>query len=150
MIVVRYADDAIVGFQHQQDAQRFLADLQNRLREFALETHPEKTRLVEFGRRAERDRMRRGEGRPDTFDFLGLTHICGTKKDGKTFQLWRRTQRKRLKAKLKDVKEGLGRRVHLPIAEQGRWLGGVVRGYFAYHAVPTNFKALCDFRKYVG
>ena len=150
MIVVRYADDAIVGFQHQQDAQRFLADLQNRLREFALETHPEKTRLIEFGRTAERDRARRGEGRPDTFDFLGLTHICGTKKDGKTFQLWRRTQRKRLKAKLKDVKEGLGRRVHLPIAEQGRWLGGVVRGYFAYHAVPTNFKALCDFRKYVG
>ena len=150
MIVVRYADDAIVGFQHQQDAQRFLTDLQDRLREFALETHPEKTRLIEFGRTAERDRARRGEGRPDTFDFLGLTHICGTKKDGKTFQLWRRTQRKRLKAKLKDVKEGLRRRVHLPIAEQGRWLGGVVRGYFAYHAVPTNFKALCDFRKYVG
>ncbi len=150
MIVVRYADDTIVGFQHQQDAHRFQADLQDRLRQFARELHPEKTRLIEFGRTAERDRARRGEGRPMTFDFLGLTHICGTKKDGQSFQLWRRTQRKRLKAKLRDVKEGLRWRAHLPIADQGRWLGIVVRGYFAYHAVPTNFKALCDFRKYAG
>jgi RNA-directed DNA polymerase len=148
MIVVRYADDAIVGFQHQQDAERFLSDLRERLARFALDLHPEKTRLIEFGRTAARDRARRGEGRPETFDFLGLTHICGTKKDGKTFQLWRRTQRNRLKAKLKDVKSALRRRAHRPIEEQGRWLRTVVQGYFAYHAVPTNFKALCDFRRY--
>jgi RNA-directed DNA polymerase len=148
MIIVRYADDAVVGFEHRQDAERFLNDLRERLRAFALELHPEKTRLIEFGRNAVRDRARRGEGKPTTFDFLGLTHICGTKKDGATFQLWRRTQRKRLRTKLKEVKEALRRRAHLPIAEQGRWLGTVVRGYFAYHAVPTNFQALCDFRKY--
>ena len=148
IIIVRYADDAVVGFEHRQDAERFLDDLRERLRVFALELHPEKTRLIEFGRNAVRDRARRGEGKPDSFTFLGLTHICGTKKDGTTFQLWRRTQRKRLRTKLKEIKEALRRRAHLPIAEQGRWLGTVVRGYFAYHAVPTNFQALCDFRKY--
>ena len=149
MIIVRYADDSVVGFQHQQDAERFLIDLRERLRTYALELHPDKTRLIEFGRWAARDRARRSEGKPDTFDFLGLTHLCGTKKDGTTFQLWRRTQRKRLRAKLKEIKTALRRRSHLPIREQGSWLGTVVRGYFAYHAVPTNFEALCDFRKYV-
>ena len=150
MVIVRYADDAVVGFQHRQDADRFLVDLRERLRMFALELHPEKTRLIEFGRSAARDRDRRGEGKPETFDFLGLTHICGTKKDGKTFQLWRRTQRKRLRAKLKEVKTSLRRQLHRTIKEQGRWLGAVVRGYFAYHAVPTNFKALCDFRRTIA
>jgi len=150
MINVRYADDAVVGFQHRHDAERFLADLRERLRTFALELHPEKTRLIEFGRSVAQDCARRGEGKPDTFDFLGLTHICGTKKDGRIFQLWRRTQRKRLRAKLKEVKASLRRRLHRPIKEQGKWLGSVVRGYFAYHAVPTNFKALCDFRRYAA
>jgi len=104
--------------------------------------------LTQFGRHAAEDRASRGDGKPESFDFLGLTHICGTKKDGKTFQLWRRSQRKRFRAKLKGVKEALKRRSHLPLAEQGAWLASVVRGYFAYHAVPTNFKALCDFRRY--
>ncbi|MGB6449828.1 MAG: group II intron reverse transcriptase/maturase [Steroidobacteraceae bacterium] len=148
MIVVRYCDDSIVGFQHRQDAERFLNDLRERLGKFALNLHPEKTRLIEFGRHAAEDRASRGDGRPEAFDFLGLTHICGTKKDGKTFQLWRRSQRKRFRVKLKDVKVALRRRSHLPLAEQGAWLATVVRGYFAYHAVPTNFKALCDFRRY--
>ena len=115
MINVRYADDAVVGFQHRHDAERFLADLRERLRTFALELHPEKTRLIEFGRSVAQDCARRGEGKPDTFDFLGLTHICGTKKDGRIFQLWRRTQRKRLRAKLKEVKASLRRRLHRPI-----------------------------------
>lgn len=148
MIVVRYADDTVVGFQHRQDAERFQTDLRERLRAFALELHPEKTRLIAFGRHAARERSRRGEGKPETFDFLGLTHLCGTRKDGKTFQLWRHTQRKRLRAKLKDIKASLRRRAHRPIAEQGQWLRTVMQGYFAYHAVPTNFKALCDFRRY--
>jgi RNA-directed DNA polymerase len=148
MIVVRYCDDSIVGFQHWQDAELFLNDLRVRLGEFALNLHPDKTRLIEFGRYAAADRASRGNGKPESFDFLGLTHLCGTKKDGKTFQLWRRSQRKRFRAKLKDIKQALRRRSHLPLAKQGAWLGSVVRGYFAYHAVPTNFKALCDFRRY--
>ncbi len=148
MIVVRYCDDSIVGFQRRQDAERFLHDLRARLGEFALNLHPDKTRMIEFGRYAAADRASRGDGKPETFDFLGLTHMCGTKKDGKTFQLWRRSQRKRFRAKLKGIKQALRRRSHLPLAQQGAWLGSVVRGYFAYHAVPTNFKALCDFRRY--
>jgi hypothetical protein len=148
MMVVFYADDALVGFQHQQHARRLPADLQNRLPEFALETHPEKTRLIEFGRMAERDRTR-GEGRLDTFDFLGLTDICYLRVQyGPQNLPTLATDSERLKAKLKDANECLGREVHLPIAKPGRWPGGMVRGYFACHAVPTNFKSLCDLRKY--
>jgi RNA-directed DNA polymerase len=146
MIVVRYADDTIVGFQHRQDAERFLIDLKERLAKFALSLHPEKTRLLEFGRYAAERRAERGQGKPETFDFLGLTHYCTTRKDGTDFQLGRKTQRKRMKAKLREIKETLRRHRHTPIDEQGRWLGTMMKGYFAYFAVPTNTYLLSAFR----
>jgi RNA-directed DNA polymerase len=146
MIVVRYADDTIVGFQHQQDAERFLIDLKERLAKFALSLHPEKTRLLEFGRYAAGRRAERGQGKPETFDFLGLTHYCSTRKDGTGFQLGRKTQRKRMKAKLREIKETLRRLRHTPIDEQGRRLGTMMKGYFAYFAVPTNTYLLSAFR----
>src|SRR5216683_1130548 len=146
MIVVRYADDTIVGFQHRQDAERFQIDLKERLAKFALSLHPEKTRLLEFGRYAAGRRAERGQGKPETFDFLGLTHYCRTRKDGAGFQLGRKTQRKRMKAKLREIKETLRRLRHTPIDEQGRWLGTMMTGYFAYFAVPTNTYLLSAFR----
>jgi len=150
MIVVRYADDTIVGFQHRRDAERFLRDLEDRLAQFALSLHPEKTRLIEFGAYAAERRQRRGEGKPETFHFLGFTHYCGTRKDGVGFQLGRRTQRKRMRAKLKEITETLRRVRHRPIDEQGQWLGTVVRGYFAYFAVPTNTRTLSAFRAHLS
>ena len=118
VIVVRYADDTIVGFQHQRDAERFLTELRARLAQFGLSLHPEKTRLIEFGKFAVDRRRRRGLGKPETFDFLGLTHICATKADGSDFQLWRKTIRKRLNAKPKLIKEELRRHVHASIDER--------------------------------
>jgi RNA-directed DNA polymerase len=150
MIVVRYADDTIVGFQHRRDAERFLNDLKNRLAQFALSLHPEKTRLIEFGAFAAERRKRRGESKPETFDFLGFTHLCGTRKDGTGFQLVRRTQRKRMRAKLNEIAGTLRRVRHRPIDEQGQWLGTVARGYFAYFAVPTNTRMLSAFRAHLG
>ena len=146
MIVARYADDTIVGFQHRQDAERFQIDLKERLAKFALSLHPEKTRLLEFGRYAAERRAERGQGKPETFDFLGLTHYCTTRKDGADFQLGRKTQRKRMKAKLREIKETLRRLRHTPIDEQGRWLGTMMTGHFAYFAVPTNTYLLSAFR----
>ena len=148
MIIVRYADDFIVGFQHENNARRFLDEMRARLGEFALSLHPEKTRLIEFGRFAAERRKRRGLGKPDTFNFLGFTFICGKTRAGK-FQLQRKTRRDRMQAKLRNIKETLRRRMHRPIPEQGRWLGRVVRGYFNYHAVPTNARALDVFRHHV-
>jgi RNA-directed DNA polymerase len=145
MIIVRYADDFIVGFQHKVDAQRFLDEMRKRLREFALSLHPEKTRLIEFGRFAARDRKERGLGKPETFNFLGFTIICGKSRAGK-FQLKRKTRRDRMRAKLRMVKEEMRRHMHQPIPAQGNWLRKVVKGYFNYHAVPTNFRALAAFR----
>jgi group II intron reverse transcriptase/maturase len=145
MIIVRYADDFIVGFQHKVDAQRFLDEMRKRLQEFALSLHPEKTRLIEFGRFAARDRKERGLGKPETFNFLGFTFICGKSRTGK-FQLKRKTRRDRMRAKLRMVKEEMRRRMHQPIPVQGNWLHKVVKGYFNYHAVPTNFRALVAFR----
>ncbi len=150
MIVVRYADDTVVGFQHRQDAERFLRDLKERLAKFELRIHPEKTRLIEFGRYAAERRAKRGEGKPETFTFLGFTHYCGTEKNGRDFQLGRKSQRKRKQAKLREIKEALRQRMHATIDEQGRWLGTVLRGYFAYFAVPTNFRALTAFRYHVA
>ena len=150
MIVVRYADDTIVGFQHQYDAERFLKDLKDRLAEFALSLHPDKTRLIEFGKFAAERRRKRGEGKPETFDFLGFTHYCTTKKNGTGFQLGRKTQRKRMRAKLQEIKQELHRQRHAPIDEQGRWLGTVIKGYFAYFAVPTNTGLLSAFRAHIG
>jgi RNA-directed DNA polymerase len=146
--VVRYADDTVVGFEHRSDAERFLAELRDRLAAFALDLHPDKTRLIEFGRHAAHDRAGRGEGKPETFDFLGFTHICSRTRRG-GFQLARHTRRDRKRAKLLEIKEELRRRWHQDVAEQGRWLAGVIRGYFAYHAVPTNSRALAAFRHHV-
>jgi RNA-directed DNA polymerase len=148
MIVVRYADDTIIGFEHRADAVRFLAELRIRMADFALELHPDKTRLIEFGRHAARNRAARGEGKPETFGFLGFTHICTRSRRG-GFLLSRHTQRERKMAKLGAIAEDLRRRWHQDVAEQGRWLGTVVRGLFAYHAVPTNSRALSSFRHHV-
>ncbi len=143
--IVRYADDFVVGFQYRSDAERFRADLEDRLERFALALHPDKTRLIEFGRFAASNRAGRGLGKPETFAFLGFTHICAKSLRGK-FLLRRKTQSKRMKAKLKAVKVELAQRRHQSIAEQGQWLGQLVTGYFAYHAVPTNGPALSAFR----
>lgn len=142
--IVRYADDIVCGFQYQGDARRFQKALRERLEQFGLSMHPDKTRLVEFGRFAHQHRTVRGLGKPETFDFLGFKHICGRTREGK-FLLRRKTRRDRMRAKLRELKEGLRRRMHLPIPEQGLWLGRVVRGYFAYHAVPTNRASLQGF-----
>jgi group II intron reverse transcriptase/maturase len=148
VILVRYADDIIAGFEHEGDAERFLAELRERLEKFALSLHPDKTRLIEFGHHAADNRKRRGLGKPATFNFLGFTHICGRSRAG-YFQLKRKTRRDRMRVKLKALKGELRRRMHVPIPEQGKWLTQVVRGYFAYHAVPTNARSLAAFRYHV-
>jgi RNA-directed DNA polymerase len=145
MIIVRYADDVIVGFEHEGDARRFLDAMRARLEEFALSLHPDKTRLIEFGRLAAVDRKQRGLGKPETFAFLGFTFICGTSRKGR-FQLQRKTRGDRMRAKLKDIKAELRRRMHWPIPEQGKWLGQLLRGHFGYFAVPTNIRALTAHR----
>jgi len=145
MIFVRYADDFIVGFQHEADARRFLDEMRKRLQEFALSLHPDKTRLIEFGRFAAANREQRGLGKPETFNFLGFTFMCGKSRQG-FFLLKRKTRRDRMRAKLRMVKQEMRRRMHQPIPEQGRWLWHVVRGYFNYHAVPMNTRALAVFR----
>src|ERR1700720_1517604 len=148
IIIVRYADDFIVGFQHESDACRFLDEMRERLQKFARTLHPEKTRLIEFGRFAAERRQRRGLGKPETFNFLGFTFICGKTRQGK-FQIKRKTRRDRMHAKLKMIKAEMWRRMHQPIPKQGQWLWYVVRGYFNYHAVPTNARALHVFRHHV-
>lgn len=145
VIMVRYADDIVVGFEHQADAERFREDMRARLADFALTLHPGKTRLIEFGRHAAKDRRARGLGKPATFDFLGFTHISGHSRRG-DLQLKRKSRSDRMRAKLQVVKEMLRRRMHATIDEQGAWLRRVVMGFNAYHAVPTNAAALWDFR----
>jgi RNA-directed DNA polymerase len=148
MIVVRYADDLVLGFQYESDARRFLDALRVRFEEFALSLHPDKTRLIEFGRHAAVNREKRGLGKPETFNFLGFTFICGRSRRG-NFLLKRKSRRDRVRAKLKEVKEGLRRRMHRPIPEQGSWLAQIIQGFFAYHAVPTNFEVLSGFRHHI-
>jgi group II intron reverse transcriptase/maturase len=148
VIIVRYADDIVVGFEHEADARRFLEAMRERFEAFALSVHPDKTRLIEFGRHAAADRERRGLGKPETFDFLGFTFICGRSRAGK-FLVKRKTRRDRMRAKLQAIKQELRQRMHQPIPDQGRWLGQVVKGYFNYHAVPTNSQALVTFRFFV-
>src|SRR5512146_1193085 len=145
MIVVRYADDTVLGFQYQKDADCFLQDLREQLKNLGLELHPDKTRRIEFGLFAERNRKKRGEGKPETFDFLGFTHICGKDRRGK-FALKRKTIAKRMRAKLQEIKQELRRRMHDPVEQTGKWLQSVVRGYFNYHAVPGNMERLKAFR----
>ena len=145
MIMVRFADDVVVGFEHESDARRFWDAMCERLQEFSLSLHPEKTRLIEFGRHAAARRAQRGIGKPETFNFLGFRFICGTSRRGK-FLLKRKTRRDRMRAKLKEIKEELRKRMHQPIPEQGAWLKQVVAGFYNYHAVPTNGHALWSFR----
>lgn len=144
VIVVRYADDIIVGFQHEWEARQFWAELRERLAEYGLELHPEKTRLIEFGRHAAEDRKRNGRGKPETFNFLGFTHACGRTRKGR-FALVRLTMRKRLAAKLREVKEAFRWRWHDPVPEVGKWLASIIRGHMQYYAVPLNFDAIAAF-----
>ena len=148
MILMRYADDIVVGFEHEADARRFWDDMRKRFEEFSLSLNPEKTRLIEFGRFAAERRARRGLGKPETFNFLGFTFICERNSRGQ-FLVKRTTRRDRMRATLRRIKEELRRRMHEPIPEQGAWLKQVVRGFFAYHAVPTNGPALRAFYYYV-
>jgi RNA-directed DNA polymerase len=145
VIVVRFADDFVVGFEYRDDAERFWADLRGRLAKFTLELNAEKTRLIEFGRNAARDRQTRGLGKPETFTFLGFTHICAKTRSGR-FMLKRITNSKRMRAKLREVKTELRQRRTLPIPDQGRWLASVLRGHCNYYAVPGNYAAISAFR----
>ena len=144
LYAVRYVDDAVVLFEQRGDAERFRDELRERLKSFGLELHPDKTRLLEFGRHAADDRRRRGEGKPDTFDFLGFTHICGKTLHGK-FTIFRHTIRKRSTAKLKAIAQELRRRLHDPVPDVGKWLGSVLRGHYNYYGVPMNSQALGRF-----
>jgi len=146
VIIVRYADDAVMGFQHRHEAERFLVALRERFAEYGLELHNEKTRLIEFGRFAESNRAKRGEGKPETFDFLGFTHICSRTRKGDRFTIRRKTIAVRLRAKIKGIREAIIRKRHEPVPEQGAWLRSVVRGHLNYFAVPCNKKAIDAFR----
>jgi RNA-directed DNA polymerase len=146
VIVVRYADDLVVGFESRAEAERFLKEFRERLAKFGLELHAEKTRLIEFGRFAEQNRKRRGEGKPETFTFLGFTHYCGKRRSDGSFIVWRKTASKRMVAKLRVLKAALVRQKHDPPAQVGEWLRKVVQGYYQYHAVPGNLNHLCAFR----
>jgi RNA-directed DNA polymerase len=145
VMIVRYADDIVLGFKKKTTAERFLKELKERMEKFELELHPDKTRLLEFGRFASQDRQQRGEGAPETFNFLGFTHICGKTKEGK-YTVLRQTIRKRMQAKLKAVGQELKRRRHEPLAKVGKWLGSIVRGHSAYYGVPMNGHAVGAFR----
>ena len=148
-MVVRYADDNVLGIQHLAEADRYLEEFRERLRKFGLELHPEKTRLMEFGRYAAERREKRGEGKPETFNFLGFTHICGTNHKTGRFTVHRRTIGKRMAAKLKDIGAKLRMRMHESVQGTVQWLQQVVRGYFQYHAVPGNGARMGAFRKEV-
>ena len=145
VIMVRYADDSVIGFQYEDEAKRFLEAMKERFAKFGLELHPQKTRLIEFGRYAEVRRKKRGLGKPETFDFLGFTHCCSKTRKGE-FKILRLTIKKRLRATLADIREKLKRKRHEPIAQVGAWLTRVLRGYFNYHAVPDNLKRLSSLR----
>ena len=148
VIMVRYADDFVMGFQSQVDAERFLQELKQRLEKFGLQLHPDKTRLIEFGRYAAERREKRGEGKPETFNFLGFTHCCGTTRNG-TFTIKRKSIAKRMRAKLLEIKQQLKERMHDAVIDVGRWLRSVVRGWFHYHAVPGNINCLDEFHTQV-
>jgi len=149
VVVVRWADDFVVGFQHRDEAECFLAELRERFAKFGLELHPDKTRLIEFGRFAESNRRGRGGGKPETFDFLGFTHSCAKTRAGK-FTVLRQTMRKRLRTKLSEVKAELRRRMHDPVPDQGAYLHSVVKGHCQYYGVPLNGPALKAFRHAIG
>ncbi len=147
VIVVRYADDRVVGFQHRTDAERFLGEFRDRLAQFGLELSAEKTRLIQFGRFAARNRQAQGQGKPETFTFLGFTHYCGTRRSDGSFIVWRKTAKPRMVAKLRAVKAELRRRMHEPLPQVGAWVQKVLTGYYQYHAIPGNLKQLSLFRR---
>ena len=149
VIFVRFADDFVAGFQHRHEAEQFLAELRERFARFGLQLHADKTRIIEFGRFAEENRRKRGDGKPETFNFLGFTHSCGKTRKGH-FTVLRQTMRQRWQAKLRALKEELRRRMHTPVREQGAYLRSVLLGHFRYYGVPMNGTALCSFRKAVG
>ena len=146
VIIVRYADDFVMGFQYRREAERFLGEMKERFVQYGLEIHREKTRLIEFGRFAEANRAERGEGKPETFDFLGFTHICSRTQKGNRFTIRRKTIAKRLRTKLKEVREAIIRRRHEPVPALGKWLRSVIQGHLNYFAVPGNRKAVDRFR----
>lgn len=146
VIIVRYADDFVMGFQYRREAERFLGEMKERFDQYGLEIHREKTRLIEFGRFAEANRAERGEGKPETFDFLGFTHICSRTQKGNRFTIRRKTIAKRLRTKLKEVREAIIRRRHEPVPVLGKWLRSVIQGHLNYFAVPGNRKAVDRFR----
>jgi hypothetical protein len=146
VIIVRYADDFVLGFQYRGEAERFRRDLEQRLRKFGLELHPDKTRLIEFGRFAASNRRQRGEGKPETFSFLGFTHISGRQRQSGRFCVIRLTAGKRMRAELKQIKQQLQRRMHEPVVETGKWFAERGSGYFRYMAVPGNGARLTAFR----
>jgi group II intron reverse transcriptase/maturase len=150
MIIVRWADDFVVGFDHKSQAEKFLTELKERMLKFSLELHPEKTRILEFGRFAAHNRKKRRLGKPETFNFLGFTHICGQTLKNQKFTVLRQTIKKKMRAKLREIKMELRKRMHKPVPEQGKWLRAVVGGHFRYYGVPTNQKALGGFRYQVG
>lgn len=150
VVIVRYADDFVVGFEHEREARQFLTELRDRFTRFGLALHPDKTRLIEFGRYAARRRAKRGDGKPDTFDFLGLTHLCATSRKNGAFWIRRITIAKRMRAKLHQVKTEMQRRRHLPLREQGRWLRQVLQGHFNHYAVPGNRYAIRQFRTQIS
>jgi RNA-directed DNA polymerase len=150
VVVVRFADDFVLGFQYQHEAEQFLSELGERLARFGLALHSDKTRLIQFGRYVARERSLRGRGKPETFNFLGFTHICGKTRQGGMFTVLRQTMRQRRQAKLGEVKAELRRRMHQPIPEQGAYLGAVVRGHVRYYGVPRNGPAIGAFRRSVG
>ncbi len=141
MYIVRYADDFVLGLQSRADAERFLRDLRERLGKFGLRLHPHKTRLIEFGRFVATNRKRKGQGKPETFDFLGFTHYCRRTRQGK-FGLGRKPVGKRMKRKLADLRRKLKRRMHADPIETGAWLGQVLNGWLHYYAVPTSYRSL--------
>lgn len=149
VIIVRYADDILLGFQHKSEAEQFRKDVQQRFRKFNLELHPEKTRLIEFGRFAAERRAKRGEGKPETFDFLGFTHICAKSSKG-NFKLPRLPMRKRVQKKLKEIKEQLKLRRYTSIPDMGRWLRSLLNGWYGYYAVPNAYFYLEKFRRLVA
>ena len=147
IIVVRYADDFVMGFQYRSDAEQMRSALFERLAHFGLKLHPQKTRLIEFGRFAASNRKKRGEGKPESFDFLGFTHICSRTKRGGRYALRRQSMKKRFRAKLKELKQELRRRMHDPVPEVGKWLRSVITGHSRYHAIPGNIELLESFRR---
>ena len=149
VIVVRFADDTVVGFQYGSEAKKFHEELKERLQKFGLELHPEKTRLIEFGRFASMNREKRKEGKPETFTFLGFTHVCGESRNGRKFAILRLTIKKKMRAKIREVKDELRKRMHDPIQEVGQWLRAVVIGHYQYYGVPGNYRAMADFRRVI-